>query len=122
MSNRAFNVLPGTRYLLLLVQNQEGCDYTIGCGMKALPLEAQTVEGARTEAKGIITKSSDDGGDGYLSDYIDLSEALLITAREYLPIGTWRAELKAQEQAATAKEQELKELAELERLKAKYGR
>lgn len=39
----------GMRYYLYETQTGEGCDYTIGCGLRMTPLEATTLEGAKQE-------------------------------------------------------------------------
>jgi len=114
--NRAFCVPEGTKYMVIMVQNGEGCDYTIGCGVKVEPLKARTVEDARAEAQRIITL------DGYLERDGAVYKAVLVTAHEDLPVESWKAGLKAVREAEEAEEQRGRELAELERLKAKYGK
>lgn len=39
-----------TKFYLWLKQTGEGCDYTIGCGERLIPLNAHTIEDARKEA------------------------------------------------------------------------
>ena len=42
-------------FLAYLVQKQEGCDYTIGCGACLIQLESQDYEAAVSELRGIVT-------------------------------------------------------------------
>lgn len=113
--NRAFRVPNGTKYMVILVQDGEGCDYTIGCGVKVEPLKARTVEDARAEAQRTIMS------DGYLEREDAVYKAVLVTDHEDLPVESWKAGMKAIREAEEAEEQRAKELSELERLKRKYG-
>lgn len=114
--NRAFSVPNGTKYMVILVQDGDGCDYTIGCGVKVKPLKARTVEDARAEAQHTIMS------DGSLEREDAIYKAVLVTSHEDLPVESWKAGMKALRDAEEAEEQKAKELAELERLRAKYGK
>ena len=39
------------KFILLLKQRNEGCDFAIGCGISVRELKAETLEGARFEAE-----------------------------------------------------------------------
>lgn len=41
-------------YYLVMSQDGEGCDYTIGCGTKIVPLKSSSIEGARAELPSIL--------------------------------------------------------------------
>jgi len=42
------------KYIAHVVQNGEGCDYTIGCGLDVVELTASDLEGAKQELKEVI--------------------------------------------------------------------
>ena len=42
------------KYIAHVVQNGEGCDYTIGCGLQVVQLSADNLEDAKQELKEII--------------------------------------------------------------------
>lgn len=103
-----------------------GCDYTIGCGLKVVPLDAETEEEAIKEAKSVAVgipdyeEQEEYDMHGYHGES-KLSDALLISFVGYLPINEWYDEYEAEEKRLKDKEEEDKEKAELKRLKAKYG-
>jgi hypothetical protein len=129
--NRAFRgINPTTKFWLLLVQEGEGCDYTVGCGMRAQPLKAQTIEEARVEAREFFHGPP---GDDYEeawenAHYIDpksesaLARAVLITGSEFLPLDTWRRDYMADCAKREAEEQRMRDEAEFERLKRRLGK
>jgi hypothetical protein len=120
MENKAFQgVTPRTGFWLLLVQDVEGCDYTIGCGMLAHPLAASTVMAAREEAAAFLMDS-----DGNLIGDREnpLSHAVLVMAHEELPLDELKSKYRAKRAADAAAEQRAKDLADLERLKRKLER
>jgi hypothetical protein len=103
------------RYILVMQQYGEGCDYTIGCGIKYRIMTARTFEEAQLAAKKYIQEGYPVGED------IELARAYLSTlVGDELPLNEWYDEMRKEN--IEAKEQEIKkqELAELERLKAKY--
>jgi hypothetical protein len=114
MDNRAFRVPESTKFMVILVQEGEGCDYTIGCGVRVVPLRAATVEDARVEAERMIHR------DGYLDREGSVEKAVLVTAHEYLPVVTWKANKLLVEKSRVESQERQRELAELERLKKKY--
>lgn len=57
-----------TTYYLWMQQNGGGCDYTIGCGEKLVPLVASTLDIAKVEAK------------SKLQDYVeDIEDSMILT-------------------------------------------
>jgi hypothetical protein len=125
--NRAFRGMkPTTKFWMLMVQNGEGCDYTIGCGLCAEPLKAQTIEEARKEAEDFFTARDEDGWEN--SHHVNpksesaLEHVVLVTASEFLPLEKWQEEYLAYRAKKDAEEQRKKDEAELERLQKKLGK
>lgn len=118
--------LQTTGYALLLRQNGEGCDYTIGCGLRVHPLHATTVEAARAEAIALFKD------DEYRLDQRDvptdvgaysITEATIIRIEGSVveEVRTWMAEQKAAEERKRAAKAEAEERSLLARLQAKWG-
>lgn len=106
------------RYFLVLVQSADGCDYSIGCGTRVVPLISVTRGMAIVEAEEYVANEDH----GFLSskDH-ELASALVASVEHYVPIDALtlnaRSERRRREEAAS----EAKERAELERLQRKYG-
>lgn len=97
-----------------------GCDYTIGCGVSVVSLGTKTKEEAIKEARSIIVGTPGGYEDGYHGESV-LSDAVLITLEGDLPLSDWYDEYdEAKESLEEAKENDA-ERAEFERLKAKFG-
>lgn len=116
--------LPTTSFALLLRQEGEGCDYTIGCGLKVVPLNETTVEAARVEAEGLFKnrefkfyeETSDESTDA-------VEEAVIIRMVGSIAdnVRAWmREEAQLQARGAQAST-EAGERSMLGRLLAKYG-
>lgn len=105
----------------IVMQQNGGCDYSIGCGIKIIRISGNSLEEATIAAKNFFL--SEDGSYYLTSDESKISEACLVESNdEELPIHQWRGELNARKIEKEKKLQEAKELAELERLKKKYGK
>lgn len=106
------------KYILVLKQEAEGCDYSIECGTKVVELKATTFDGVHQEAKNCIL--SDD--EGYLAEDFRLKSAMLceVVAEEALPVKEWYAEYEAAQHKQERQAQLEKERREYERLKAKF--
>lgn len=103
---------------IVMVQNG-GCDYTIGCGVAFQELAAKTKEEAIEEAKEFFFNK----GHHYIapnSEQEIFSAFLVEDHGDSLPIKQWKKEYSSREQELRQKRIEAKELAELERLKKKY--
>ena len=119
------------RWLLLLEQEEEGCDYSIGCGMTTHELGAAPGDGAAAlrEAEGFI-RGGDAGDDeddceswlGEVGQGGTLASALLIEVHSELPLGRWRSVREEKRARERALKKEAEERAELERLQAKFGK
>jgi hypothetical protein len=115
--NRAFReVTPATKFWLLLVQQGEGCDYTVGCGVAAHALRAQDVETARVEAKAHMAYGS------YLDGHHTLEHVVLVKDCEFLPLSIWKSEKAAKTARDVAEAQRARDEAEFEALKRKLGK
>lgn len=107
------------KYLVCQKQWGEGCDYTIGCGMRFDFIEAQSVQDA------IEKTVYPDGRDerSQLEGETALEKILIIPA-EYVTVvdvEKMAQEIKQQREDKAAELQRAKELAEFKRLQAKYG-
>lgn len=103
------------KYLLVMEQKGEGCDYTIGCGTRAREIEAVDREDALRQARAIVTELAPAGGD------VELERALLAEGPLELPVEGWRRLAEAEQRARAAAEREAHERATYERLARKYG-
>jgi len=105
-------------YLLVMHQNG-GCDYTIGCGTKVVELKATNPKRAWNEAVQII---DDHGGLDPSDNRVDTASFFTIADEVRLDM----TYLKHQRQMQRLKEVEAKaeaeERANYERLKAKFGK
>lgn len=108
------------KYLVCKKQKGEGCDYTIGCGMRFDFIEADSIQAA------IERIVFPDGKDEYSSLEGDNAlEQILIIPAEHITVvnvSGIESEIKRQRVREAEKAQEEKELADLKRLQAKYGR
>jgi len=104
------------KFILIMEQDGEGCDYTIGCGKQFETIEADTVEEAKAKVPEILDYY------GCLScDEKELEKLILTSNPIELPYEEW---LQARQDKEAAEEQravDAKEKAEYERLKAKHG-
>ncbi len=103
----------------ILMEQDGGCDYTIGCGIALIDLEAQTLEEATEEAEEFFMH--EDNQHYLMSDDRRIAKASLIQDdNDFLPILSWKTRLEYRQGQEESIRQEKKELAELERLKKKY--
>lgn len=103
-------------FVAYLKQIGEGCDYTIGCGQKLIPLNAQSWDEARAEMRRLMAEN-------YSHDESRLEAVTIYEVKTALriPVDYWYSEIEdeeAQEQAARDKEQRR---SEYERLKREFG-
>lgn len=86
------------KFIALLKQSGEGCDYTIGCGRTWIDFESQDRQQALEYLKSKIIGKSDQGytsgWDGEFWGDSRLSEVTLIEVGEVviIPIGEWYAD------------------------------
>ena len=103
------------QYILVMQQSGGWCDYTIGCGIKYWIFTADDHPNAKEIAKEYVQNNHHPGSEG------EIERAYLAELPSTLPVKEWYDELK--EENIKAKEEKIKrqELAELDRLKAKYS-
>ena len=101
---------------LAIWRQDGGCDYTIGCGIEAVTLEASDLEGARHKVLvQLVDNDCDEMIDSIKSVTIyEVSSSIRLEPKEWNPLRD------AAKKTAEAAETTRRELAELERLKAKY--
>ena len=107
------------KFLVCEKQYGEGCDYTIGCGMKFDFIEADSIQDA------IEKTIYPDGRDEYCSlEGEQALEKILVIPAEYVTavdVESLSKEIKEQRAHEAAEAQKAKELVELKRLQEKYS-
>jgi hypothetical protein len=109
------------KYLIVSAQEEQGCDYTIGCGIDYDVVDCDSDEEAMEAAK---RDWFDDDGDGpsarhgYSSDIVSVQVARLVGNCD---VAEWTRQTKDEISSEKKSDEEKKELAELERLKSKYN-
>jgi hypothetical protein len=104
-----------SHYILVIQQRGEGCDYTIGCGIRYKLINASSYEEAEKYCKEYILESY-----APMDDY-ELARAYLALKPQALPLKEWYGKVRQKGLEEERKEIREQELAELARLKAKYG-
>ena len=104
---------------LLVMRQDNGCDYTIGCGIALEEIETDNKEAAIATA---FEKMAVDYGDSpYISDKINRAELYEIGVKITIPLAEYRQELEDQEIVRQLQASQAAEQMEYLRLKAKYG-
>jgi hypothetical protein len=98
----------------ILTQAGEGCDYTIGCGIQVINIDADNMEHAKEELFNIIQE-----------EYIDeqsLSNAVIFEVSETheCDLTDWYQTIKEQDDLQQKNLKNAEEYAEFERLKRKF--
>jgi hypothetical protein len=106
-------------------QGGPGCDYTIGCGHKLVPLKAATLVEAERE---IMVDDAEGDGVGYgtphyLTGEGDLAAVTIleVTRVHEVSLNVHRSDLQRRQAADAAAKKEAAELVEFERLQKKFG-
>tara|TARA_R110002110_G_scaffold66276_7_gene181754 strand:- start:738 stop:1109 length:372 start_codon:yes stop_codon:yes gene_type:complete len=117
---------------LVIADQNGGCDYTIGCGVRYWTEEAESMDQLKTRiSKGLLCLSDydeelDDYSEDYDEDYfgrLDLWNYLTIyeiSDSSSVSLNSLRAKQNENIKAEKVKAKEAAELAELERLQKKY--
>lgn len=102
------------KFIVVHEQEEEGCDYTIGCGVRVEAHEAASVDE-------LLRKLEREAHEEWLNSDIDRATLTVyeVASQHEAPLDTWRR-LKEELADAEVKKKEAKELAELERLRKKY--
>lgn len=113
-------------YAVLMKQDDEGCDHTIGCGYKWEFFEAGSKQVAVNAAMDIILDGVQYAGPdelvhlSYFNDERRLKYAFLVEVQLELPIGVWVKAVEDRNLHIRLNNMQNKERTELERLKTKY--
>ena len=107
------------KFLLVLTQ-EGGCDYTIGCGVAVHIIEVKNREEILAQIFPWLAKHHGDPSDGYINEEID--SATLYQISDVIRLDLWQYHYDYQERLAkeAVTQIEAQEKAELERLKRKY--
>lgn len=103
-----------TRFVALLKQAGDGCDYTIECGTKVVTLDAATAEEAVVAARELLREYRDESA-------LESMQILALAGSFAAPVDTWYKEFKAEADDAVAAKQRMTDYAELMRLHEKLG-
>lgn len=108
------------KYLYCKKQHGQGCDYTIGCGMRYGFIEAQTIEDAVNRL--IYPNGKDEIS--ALEGEMALKEIILIPAENVfiVDVDIEADKIKEMRKRENETANEMRELAEFRRLKAKYDK
>jgi len=98
----------------VVLEQDGGCDYTIGCGTAVVDLQADDRKSALREVENLIAED-------YAYDEQRVWNAYLVQFVENIPIGQIYARLDNEAEADLQEQGELEDRAEYERLKAKFG-
>ncbi len=105
---------------VLILEEDNGCDYTIGCGIAMLKVSASNIDEAIENAFPTVAHNYGDPGNGFINEDITLITLLAISDSKILDLDQYRSDYKAGLAKETISSIEAQERAELERLKRKY--
>jgi hypothetical protein len=108
----------GKEYLVCEKQKGEGCDYTIGCGMRFYFIEADSIQDA---IESVVFPYGEDGWSALEGE--NALEKILIIPAAYVKVVDVTGianEIEETRKREAADAQKSRELAELRRLQAKY--
>ena len=112
-------------WICVMVQDGEGCDYTIGCGYRIKTFDAPDLDSAKAKAISAMYMTEYFEGDADPSCYIggerNLCSWKLYQISDSVDMLALLKEADAIQQTRAKLEQEVKERAELDRLHQKYG-
>jgi len=102
---------------LLICEQSEGCDYTIGCGIRVERFRAKDLEAA-------LVKALKKFGGSHLGEYdlteIHTAKLIEVSGSLHIDLDTMREEFLQKAGKEAVKAREVDELREFERLKKKY--
>jgi hypothetical protein len=103
-------------YKAYLQQEGEGCDYTIGCGLRVIDITANSMEEAKHKlAETIATEYSYDEGMLYAAELYEVEQVFSMDVKAIYQ------KVVDDRNAEKQREKDAKEKAEFERLKSKFG-
>lgn len=106
---------------LLILEEDNGCDYTIGCGMTTLEFEASDMNEAMEKSFPEMVEQHGDPATGYINEDIARATLYCISDHRGLDLEQYRHYYKECLAEHTTMQTEVQERAELKRLKRKYG-
>jgi len=110
---------------LVIYRQTGGCDYTIGCGVSVVTIEAPSMDAAVAIVTEGLTRNDGDTYDDDTVESIHQVDVYEIAAHEnthvVLTTDTWLEARRNARAKARTEAKEYAEHAELERLKKKYG-
>ncbi len=102
------------KYIAILKQEAEGCDYTINCGTQVISLKSTDSDGARDELINLIY-------DEYIGETsLEDATILEVYSEVFLDLPNIYSSWQNHKEQQKLSEKELLEKAEYERLKKKY--
>ena len=107
------------KFIIIIKQRGEGCDYTIGCGMTTKIIDAVDDVEAEEKVKEMFLKDYCYGLE-YDKSLCDIESITIAPSPESLPIKIWWKEHLEEEFNEERAEKEEKEKIELARLLKKY--
>lgn len=113
------------KFAIVMKQRGGGCDHTIACGTKLVPLEADDRGGALAEARRYLVGEDGDRPvyqTGQGNDYDGaLEHAYLVRVEDELPVDEIVADLRAQERARDTEAEADVQRRQYEVLRRKFG-
>jgi hypothetical protein len=103
-----------TRFAAVLKQT-EGCDYTIGCGIRVVMLDANTAEEAVVAARALLREYR------HNERRLVSMQILALAGTFDAPVSTWYQEFNDEDAEGVAAKQRMKDYADLVRLHEKLG-
>jgi hypothetical protein len=104
-------------FIAVLKQCGEGCDYTIGCGVKVVELQACTWDEAKVEARHALAEDYSQAYDHCLEGFTIFE----VSSRFDVPVNAWYADISREEADRNAGREKEKRRLEYERLKREFG-
>lgn len=105
-------------YGLVMTQESEGCDYTIGCGTRFVPLP-DAVDGAHAGWLARRYMHEDDASHLRNPEQV-INKLLVVRVIAEMPVDEWRENLEASDRTRQQQADEAIERATLARLQHKY--
>jgi succinate dehydrogenase/fumarate reductase-like Fe-S protein len=101
-------------YIAVLYQAGEGCDHTIACGTKMVPLKATTSQEAVAESKRLLAEYCDERS-------LRAMHIFEVTRSLVVPVDQLYQELEEEAAAEVAAQEEAAARAQFEKLQARFG-
>jgi hypothetical protein len=103
-----------SRFVAVLKQAGDGCDYTIACGTEVVTLDATTADEAVVAARTLLREYQGERG-------LESMQILALAGSFSAPVDTWYREFNSEAQDAVNAKQRRTDYAELVRLHERLG-